>query len=138
EAISPQRAMRTSRLVVRMKHEVIHDELTASRKQVSERFLPALAFEEVFLRHALPRQAALQPAHVVALASESLLFFQERSPCREPFFVGYHRVIRCQIVVGHRESSLTCGGSTVTAPRTCHVAHTTTCHWRRTRWRDGR
>jgi hypothetical protein len=100
EAVGSQRAMRTSRPVVRVKHEVIHNELTAPREQISERFVPVLAVEDVFLRHALSRQAPLQPAHFVALASKGLLFLQERSPCREPFLMGYHRVTGCRIVVG--------------------------------------
>src|SRR5258708_956116 len=98
--------MRATCVVVRMEHEEIHDNLTASGKDVGKRLPAILALEDVLLGHALPRQAALQPAHFVALTRKRFLSFEECAARREPFLVRYHLVIGRQIVIGRHRAVL--------------------------------
>src|SRR5437879_297230 len=96
--VGAQRTMRAARCFVRMKHEVIDDELTAAVEQIGQGLPSRRTVEDVLLGYALPRQAALQSAHLLGLARERFFFLEERAARRQPFFVRNDRMIHNQIV----------------------------------------
>src|SRR5262245_48495885 len=87
ETVGAQRAVRAPGFVVRMEHEVVDDQLSAAGEQSGERLFAVGTVELVDLRDALPRQAALQAAHLVALARERLLLLEQLAPGGQPLLV---------------------------------------------------
>ena len=58
EVVSPERAMRASRIPFRIEHEVIDDQLARAAEELRQSFLAVRSFERVLLLDALPRQRA--------------------------------------------------------------------------------
>ena len=83
EAVRAQRTVRAAGFVVGMKHEVIDDELTASREKIRERLTAIGSVEGIILGDTLPGQVALEPAQLVALTGERLLLLEQRASGRE-------------------------------------------------------
>src|SRR5262245_44154148 len=100
ESVGAQGAVWASSHVVGMKHEVIDDQLTTSREEVSERLAAVWSVEQIVFVDALPWQAPLEPAHLVALPRKGLLLFQQREPSGDPFVVRDHSMIDAQVLIG--------------------------------------
>src|SRR4029077_16037875 len=93
EVVRPERAVRTSRLILRPEHEVVDDELTLTVEEVGKRLFAIRPFEHVLLPDCLPGQFTPLPAQFIAQASE-FFFLRQQFPARlQPLVARYHRMV---------------------------------------------
>src|SRR4030095_10360607 len=89
-------ARRTSTRVIGPEHEVIHQKLRASAKQIRERRVAFVGVEPIRLVDAHPRQRLSLSRELVAAPRKLLLRIQQRQARGQPFlscsgFVRWHR-----------------------------------------------
>ena len=96
EAVGPERAVGAARVVFRVEHEVVDDQLAAPVEQLGECLLPARPVEDVILGDLLPRKLAPLAAQLVAEPRELLLSGQQGRARVEPRVVPDDLVILSQ------------------------------------------
>src|SRR3984893_3523827 len=77
DMIGQQRATRATLLPFRTEHEVVHDQLASTAKEVGQGFLSARGVEDVLLVYSLPWQFAALSTQFVAQSRELLLLAQQ-------------------------------------------------------------
>src|SRR5687768_6396176 len=93
EAIGNAGATRTSFGPIRPVHEVIHDELRPSAKQINEGGLPLFGVESVVLVDAHPRQCLAPLREFVVEPRQFLFGLEQIEPCIEPFVASSRLVL---------------------------------------------
>src|SRR6185503_14158410 len=112
EAVGDRRARRAAGGVVGSEHVVIHQELRAPAKQVSQRGLSFLSLESVILVDPHPRQFPSLARQIVAAASVLLLGGEQLDPRSQPLFAG------SGLLLSHRSSPLAASFARSDSPST--------------------
>src|ERR1700693_344836 len=92
EMVGPERAAFAAHFPVGCEHEVVNDQLTATRKQIRERLATNCAFECVVGGDAVPGQIAPGLAQLIAQFHELLFLGEQRAASETPLIGRYDGV----------------------------------------------
>src|SRR5262245_26542044 len=89
EVIGYERAARAAFMPIRPEHEMVNDQLTAARKEVSQRDPAVRGIENIFFVNSLPGQLPPLGGQLVVEPSE-LFFLHQKGPASfDPFRIRY-------------------------------------------------
>jgi hypothetical protein len=92
QMIGQERTARTAGGPVGAQHEMIDDQLAAAGEQIGQGLFAGRRIEDVIGRDLDPGQGQALRIQLIAQISCFLLFGEQRSPCRQPFFPRYDRM----------------------------------------------